>query len=101
MEMSAYNYLKVRNRMCTKCVGCIDCPLNSCNNDRHVSCTTLESTYTSEAIEKVKQWAVDNPQKTNLKKLEEVFGVDDIFRLYTNGNSLFVDWCNEYYKGGK
>lgn len=100
MSMTAFDYFKVRARMCTNCLACTGCPISSVNNGRNVSCTTLEHVYTKEAIDKVKQWGIENPVVTNFTKLKQVFGETYANNLYLKSDDTIEDWFYSEYKGG-
>lgn len=100
MLISAYRFVKEKNRMCSANV-CHSCPFSITNNGYNVPCVDFETIYTREAIEALEKWVKDNPIITNLKKLKEVFGAEEVLSLCNNDHKYFIGWCNEEYKGGE
>ena len=63
--MDAVKFLKEKYRMTKQCnIFCKECPLGHTNNGLNVDCTLLEAGYTEKAVEIVKKWSDEHPQKT-------------------------------------
>ena len=73
------NYFSEKRRMIRKhgyvCkLNCAaDCPLNWSKNGTDVSCEKLEMLYPEQAISIVQKWSDENPQKTFLTELLNIF----------------------------
>lgn len=72
--MDAVKFLKEKYRMTKQCnIFCKECPLGHPNNGLNVDCTLLEAGYTVKAVEIVKKWSDEHPQKTYLQDFVEKF----------------------------
>ena len=72
--MDAVKFLKEKHRMTKQCnIFCEECPLGHLNNGSNVACTLLEAGYTEKAVEIVKKWSDEHPQKTYLMDFLEKF----------------------------
>lgn len=67
--------MKQRERICAF-YDCEECPINSVNNGRDVTCEPFITKYPQKAEELILKWAEEHPFKTNADKFVEVFGFD-------------------------
>ena len=54
-------------------IDCTYCPLSSYNNGKDLSCVKLEGKHQDDAVEIVKKWAKENPEKTYLTEFMKAF----------------------------
>ena len=72
--IDAVKFLKTLYRMCGYyTTNCGQCPLSSWNNDENIGCRELKEKYPEKAVEIVKAWAKEHPEKTYVQDLMEKF----------------------------
>ena len=68
--MKAVDYLREKGRMTNNCeTSCYNCILGSNSNKvsigykTHISCGAFEGCFPEKAVELIKTWAIENPEK--------------------------------------
>ena len=98
--MELTEYMSIKRRMVKmqkggKCaLPCDACPLEWMNNGAGLACYQLETRHPERAVEIVKQWAKEHPQKTYMKDFLEKFPKAKI------GEHNIPTACREYIYGG-
>lgn len=92
-EMSAVEYLRMRDQMCKEESGdgkkCENCPL-ALNEDPWMSCADVEELNPEKAVRLVKEWADTHCYPTWNEWLHDVYSYYNGF----NTNLSYLDWLN-------
>ena len=62
--MDAVEFLKEKERMCSKCGMCAVCPADKQNNGFDMDCDNLEVKKPEELVAIIERWSAEHPKKT-------------------------------------
>lgn len=105
-----YDYARFLKEGCDEATLCYDCPLNTSNNGKGLSCSVLLRTQTDEYNDIILKWIDEHPQKTRQSELLKLFpeikmdnGVIDlcpnsIKKGFANGKLCAITGCDECQK---
>lgn len=71
--MDAVEFLKKKERMCSKCGACSRCPVDIKNNGFYMDCEDLAIENPEEFVAIVERWSAEHPVKTRQSRFLEVF----------------------------
>lgn len=99
--MDAVEFLKEKERMCSKCGMCSVCPADKQNNGFDMDCDNLEVKKPEELVAIVERWSAEHPKKTRQSEFLKMFPNADLTRgevinicsRYTDVNYRKQDEC--------
>lgn len=71
--MDAVEFLKEKERMCSKCGMCSVCPADKQNNGFYMDCDNLEVKKPEELVAIVERWSAEHPIKTRQSEFLKMF----------------------------
>ena len=71
--MDAVEFLKEKERMCSKCGMCAVCPAYRKNNGFNMDCDDLEVKKPEEIVAIVERWSAEHPVKTRQGEFLKMF----------------------------
>lgn len=71
--MDAVEFLKEKERMCSKCGMCAVCPADKQNNGFDMDCDSLEVKKPEELVAIVEKWSAEHPVKTRQGEFLKMF----------------------------
>lgn len=73
MMMDAVEFLKEKERMCSKCGACSRCPDDIKNNGFYMDCEDLAIENPEEFVAIVERWSAEHPVKTRQSEFLKMF----------------------------
>lgn len=71
--MDAVEFLKEKERMCSKCGMCAVCPADRQNNGFDMDCDDLEVKKPEELVAIIEKWSAEHPIKTRKSEFLKMF----------------------------
>lgn len=71
--MDAVEFLKEKERMCSKCSACSRCPVCKENNGVYMDCEDLQIENPEEFVAIIEKWSVEHPVKTRQSEFLKMF----------------------------
>lgn len=71
--MDAVEFLKEKERMCSKCGMCAVCPADKQNNGFDMDCDNLEVKKPEELVAIIERWSAEHPKKTRQSEFLKMF----------------------------
>lgn len=71
--MDAVEFLKEKERMCSKCSACSRCPVDKKNSGFYMDCEDLQIENPEDFVAIIEKWSVEHPVKTRQGEFLKMF----------------------------